>query len=80
MHGGDAVSNASVGGSRGGAKVQGYDDTASFGVFWFEGEFFTIFGGMEARGSSRWLGAEGGSQGRCLDDVHDDGLHTREVW
>ena len=39
MHGGDAVSNAPVGGSRGGAKVQGYDDTAPFGVFWFEGEF-----------------------------------------
>jgi len=37
-------------------------------------------GCMEARDSSRWLGAEGGSQGRCLDDMHDDGLHTCEVW
>ena len=43
MHGGDAVSNAPVGGSRGGAKVQGYDDTAPFGVFWFKGEFHNFW-------------------------------------
>ena len=31
------------GGFKGGAKVQGCDDTAPFGVFWFEGEFHNFW-------------------------------------
>ena len=35
-------------------------------------ELHDDFGGLVVQG--------GGSKGRCLDDVHDDGLHTCEVW